>query len=270
MSFFRGRKVTVLVCVPHRFITQPPSPNVNQLDGFIFIRMNEKCFMKRKIFSVETGGEFWGHFLPVINDRRRLKRWPGENTCRLKWTAASPCRCVAEIFCQLFARPVKNEQRRRALHTPRWSGLPDDPATENKLSFFFSLTKRLNFDVFQRGMLAIFFFWLKRDPPGGSRLASTRTADTPTDSTPLGRISRLCPIRCVLQFVWNAFPAADWINEKLAHRWRWLQSNYFIFSDEFDLNWSWSKFKSFSFVFVEKFEKFSFEFWKKIAEIMRR
>ena len=119
MSTLRGRKVTVLVCVPHRFITQPPSPNVNQLDGFIFIRMNEKCFMKRKIFSVETGGEFWGHFLPVINDRRRLKRWPGENTCRLKWTAASPCRCVAEIFCQLFARPVKNEQRRRALHTPR-------------------------------------------------------------------------------------------------------------------------------------------------------
>ena len=58
MSTLRGRKVTVLVCVPHRFITQPPSPNVNQLDGFIFIRMNEKCFMKRKIFSVETGESF--------------------------------------------------------------------------------------------------------------------------------------------------------------------------------------------------------------------
>ena len=137
--------------------------------------------------------------------------------------------------------------------------------------FFFALTKRLNFDVFQRGMLAIFiffFFLLKRDPPGGSRLASTRTADTPTDSTPLGRISRLCPIRCVLQFVWNTFPAADWINEKLAHRWRWLQSNYFTFfpinlieiENHFRLNHLLKNLKVF---------RLNFEF-KKIVEISRR
>jgi hypothetical protein len=68
-------------------------------------------------------------------------------------------------------------------------------------------TQRLNFDVFKPGMSAIWL--LERDPHGGSRLASTRTADTPTrrsDSTPPGRISRRCPLRFVANLSGNSRP----------------------------------------------------------------